>query len=122
MGKHRKRQSGIFHGKDYLYTTNIVAHLLIFVNTAIKKTKGRGEGMAIPKGAVLTIGGCTPDGARYVTMCINRISYGIYKAYLQRGGACYKLYPMKGQRYFPPAPVDPFVVPVVDIVSGYSYY
>ena len=50
MGKHRKRQSGIFHGKDYLYSTNIIAQLLIFVNTAIKKTKGRGEGVYVNYG------------------------------------------------------------------------
>lgn len=78
--------------------------------------------MALPKGAVLTIGGCTPDGARYVTLCINRLSYGLYKAYPLKGGTAYKLYCMKGQRYLPPAPVIPFVVSAHDIVTGYAHY
>ena len=76
----------------------------------------------MPDNAVLTIGGCLPDGARYVTLCINHLAYGVYKAYVQKGGACYKLYTMKGHRYLPPAPVDPFLVPAHRIVSGHSYY
>lgn len=78
--------------------------------------------MSLPKGAVLTIGDVMPDGARYVSLCINRLTYGVYKAYLQRGGSCYKLYTMKGQRYLPPAPVTPFLVSVHEIVSGYAHY
>ena len=78
--------------------------------------------MRLPDNAVFTIGGCMPDGARYVTLCINHLVYGVYKAYVQKGGACYKLYTMRGHRYLPPAPVDPFLVPVHSIVSGYSYY
>lgn len=78
--------------------------------------------MALPEGAVLTIGGCMPDGARYVTLCINHLAYGVYKAYVQKGGSCYKLYTMRGHRYLPPAPVTPFLVSAHDIVTGYSYY
>lgn len=78
--------------------------------------------MALPKDAVLAIGGCMPDGARCVAFCVNHLVYGMYKAYVQKGGDCYKLYPMRGQRYLPPAPVDPFMVSARDIVSGYNYY
>jgi hypothetical protein len=78
--------------------------------------------MTLPKEAVLVIGDCLPDGARRVTMCINHLAYGVYKAYAQKGGSCYKLYPMRGHRHISPAPVVPFVVAAQDIAANYSYY
>lgn len=71
---------------------------------------------------VYVIGGCTPDGGRYITACRNHLALGMYKAYIQRGGACYKLYPMSGQRYLPPAGVTPFTVPVYDVTRDYNCY
>lgn len=77
--------------------------------------------MALPKDAVFVIGECLPDGARRVTMCINHLVYGVYKAY-HLNGAGYKLYPMRGHRHYPPAPVKPFVLAPWDIVTNYDFY
>ena len=71
---------------------------------------------------VYVIGGNAPDGARYITACVNHLVHGMYKAYVQRGGSCYKLYPMSGQRYLSPAPVTPFVVSAYDVVRDYNCY
>ena len=78
--------------------------------------------MALPKGAVLAMGECMPDGSRRVTLCINRLAHGVYRAYEQKGGSCYKLYPMRGHRFLPPAPVEPFLVSINELVRGYGYY
>lgn len=71
---------------------------------------------------VYVIGSCAPNGARYITACVDHLVRGVYKGYIQRGGSCYKLYPMAGQRYYPPARVTPFTVSVFDVVSDYNCY
>ena len=36
---------------------------------------------------VYVIGSCAPNGARYITACVDHLVRGVYKGYIQRGGS-----------------------------------